>query len=231
MKLNESENVSRTLVDVDNLRNVTSTDTVGGHQRDETIHSNSLTSTLISITVIILFTISYLASMAARISVEKDWVVCLCEDDISKLSTVNTNVRTLDLVCNVSAPFIAGQVLYYLPYSHAGFILGCWVLVSTSAELILLHSLYNNNTALHDKVLVSDVGDSVVDQVCGLFSGWRTYFGHSVRDAGLGLALLYMTVLGFDSITWGYCKDQVQNHHHHLHHHCLRECQSRCWEC
>ena len=28
---------------------------------------------------------------------------------------------------------------------------------------------------------------------------------HPVRDAGLGLALLYMTVLGFDYITWGYC--------------------------
>ena len=28
---------------------------------------------------------------------------------------------------------------------------------------------------------------------------------HPVRDAGLGLALLYMTVLGFDNITWGFC--------------------------
>ncbi len=33
--------------------------------------------------------------------------------------------------------------------------------------------------------------------------GWKDYFAHPVRNAGVGLALLYMTVLGFDSITTG----------------------------
>ena len=28
---------------------------------------------------------------------------------------------------------------------------------------------------------------------------------HPVRNAGLGLAFLFMTVLGFDNITYGYC--------------------------
>ena len=36
------------------------------------------------------------------------------------------------------------------------------------------------------------------------YKGWRCYASHRVRNAGLGLACLYMTVLGFDSITWGY---------------------------
>ena len=31
---------------------------------------------------------------------------------------------------------------------------------------------------------------------------------HPVRNAGLGLAFLYMTVLGFDNITYAYCLDQ-----------------------
>jgi iron-regulated transporter 1 len=31
---------------------------------------------------------------------------------------------------------------------------------------------------------------------------------HPARDAGLGLAFLYMTVLGFDNITYGYCLRQ-----------------------
>jgi len=35
-------------------------------------------------------------------------------------------------------------------------------------------------------------------------SGWKLYYGHEVRNAGIGLALLYMTVLGFDNITYGY---------------------------
>ena len=31
---------------------------------------------------------------------------------------------------------------------------------------------------------------------------------HPVRNAGLGLACLYMTVLGFDNVTYGYCLQQ-----------------------
>ena len=41
------------------------------------------------------------------------------------------------------------------------------------------------------------------------FHGWGHYFHHKVRNAGLGLALLYMTVLGFDTITWSYALLQV----------------------
>ena len=53
--------------------------------------------------------------------------------------------------------------------------------------------------------------------------GWVSYLRHpvrlpaialltvpQVRNAGLGLAFLYMTVLGFDSITWTYCLLQVR---------------------
>ena len=38
----------------------------------------------------------------------------------------------------------------------------------------------------------------------GAVSGWKMYWEHPVRNAGVGLALLYMTVLGFDNITYGY---------------------------
>ena len=41
-----------------------------------------------------------------------------------------------------------------------------------------------------------------------VFRGWSVYCRHQVREAGLALALLYMTVLGFDAITWGYCRQQ-----------------------
>ena len=38
-----------------------------------------------------------------------------------------------------------------------------------------------------------------------LYTGWRTYARQRVVFAGLALATLYMTVLGFDSITIGRC--------------------------
>ena len=38
---------------------------------------------------------------------------------------------------------------------------------------------------------------------------WKTYMTHPTRNAGLGLALLYLTVLNFDNITYGFCTYQV----------------------
>ena len=38
-----------------------------------------------------------------------------------------------------------------------------------------------------------------------LIRGWKTYMKYDVAFAGLGLATLYMTVLGFDNITVGRC--------------------------
>ncbi|KAK3603585.1 hypothetical protein CHS0354_017299 [Potamilus streckersoni] len=44
-----------------------------------------------------------------------------------------------------------------------------------------------------------------------LYRGWRTYMKYNVALAGLALACLYMTVLGFDNITVGYSYSQGIN--------------------
>ncbi|XP_052286243.1 solute carrier family 40 member 1-like isoform X2 [Dreissena polymorpha] len=44
-----------------------------------------------------------------------------------------------------------------------------------------------------------------------LVRGWKIYMGYQVAFAGLGLASLYMTVLGFDNITIGYAYTQGIN--------------------
>ncbi|XP_002741254.1 ferroportin-like [Saccoglossus kowalevskii] len=41
-----------------------------------------------------------------------------------------------------------------------------------------------------------------------LGEGWKTYMSYAVWSAGVGLAFLYMTVLGFDSISTGYAYSQ-----------------------
>ena len=47
-----------------------------------------------------------------------------------------------------------------------------------------------------------------MSRIEGLFSSWRIYFRHEVRNAGIALAFFYLTVLGFDSITTGYAYSQ-----------------------
>lgn len=44
-----------------------------------------------------------------------------------------------------------------------------------------------------------------------LYRGWKTYIKYDVAFAGLGLAALYMTVLGFDNITVGFAYTQGIN--------------------
>ena len=78
--------------------------------------------------------------------------MCLCDDDPSRLSVTNTNVRTIDLVCNLTAPLLAGQVLYFCPYYIAAILLIVWVLASSTVELLLLNYLYHKNDSLKDKV-------------------------------------------------------------------------------
>ena len=67
----------------------------------------------------------------------------------------NTNVRTIDLVCNLTAPFLAGLALDLFPYHVAAIVLIFWILVSTTIELLLLNNLYHKNDSLKDKVFSS----------------------------------------------------------------------------
>ena len=129
--------------------------------------------------------------------------MCLCVHDSSLLSKVNANVRTIDLTCNLAAPLLSGQLLSYLSYSSTAIVLSAWVLLSATMELLALRLLYDRNTKLQDKDISST--SPVFSGLQDSWQGWRSFMHHPVRDAGLGLALLYMTVLGFDNITWGFC--------------------------
>ena len=105
--------------------------------------SSSTVTIYISGTAILLYTLSYLASVAARISVEKDWIVVLCEEDSARLAEVNTNVRTIDLVSNLLAPTLAGILLQHCSYFAAALILVFWVRSrSDHAQITLRVSLY-----------------------------------------------------------------------------------------
>jgi len=68
-------------------------------------------------------------------------------------------------------------------------------------------SLKQSRNVADDVSGPSDTRKSLCQRLCDvlspLVSGWRTYARQLVVFAGLSLAMLYMTVLGFDSITVG----------------------------
>ena len=63
------------------------------------------------------------------------------------------------------------------------------------------------------------------------FSGWKIYYYHPVREAGLGLALLYLTVLVPTGVTWGFATHQVHLNisSPHSTHSNPRACLRPCW--
>ena len=88
--------------------------------------------------------------------------------------------------------------------------------MSATLELLLLMHIFKKNPILASKEMTigeregaeaeteeADNGGRCASWFYKNFAGWKTYFRHPVRDSGLGLAMLYMTVLGFDNITWG----------------------------
>jgi len=152
-----------------------------------------------------------LASAGSRVVVEKDWVVVISGGSEDNLAQLNTIFRTIDLVCLNVSPILAG-LGFSQSYVVTALAIGIWNLLSVLIEFWLLTSIYTQFGSLASKALPEQQEEeetfglvgSLRARVTGTMVGWSYYWSHPVRGAGLGLACLYMTVLGFDTITWGY---------------------------
>ena len=50
--------------------------------------------------------------------------------------------------------------------------------------------------------------ESILSQILTWFKGWKLYMTYPIRNAGFAMGCLYMTVLGFDNITYGFILQQ-----------------------
>ena len=130
-------------------------------------------------------------------------MVVICEGDGALLAKVNANMRTIDLLCNLAAPLLAGQLIFFTSHLTTAIIVGVWNIVSAVVEISLLRLIYKRHQGL--SVEKKKTTENKKRGIRGTWAAWVAYLKHPVRDAGVGLACVYMTVLGFDSITWGFC--------------------------
>merc|ERR1719315_261186 len=118
------------------------------------------------------------------------------------------------------APAVAGQLFTFFGFGYTGIIIAGWNIVSVCLEYLFLALIYKKYPALSNKRIKgteSDDKDEEEDSdennpLQEALTGWKTYMTHPVMKAGVGLACLYMTVLGFDNITYGYCLMQGVPH-------------------
>uniref|UniRef100_A0A3B5AI91 Solute carrier family 40 member n=1 Tax=Stegastes partitus TaxID=144197 RepID=A0A3B5AI91_9TELE len=146
---------------------------------------------------------------------------------------MNATMRRIDQVTNILAPLAVGQVMTLASnVVGCGFILG-WNLVSLIVEFFFLSRVYRIVPALSVKPPVTEADQTYLQTierrrsqhlkeitnlplcfrrfrwlVSTCKDGWRAYYRQPVFLAGMGLAFLYTTVLGFDCITTGYAYTQ-----------------------
>ena len=171
---------------------------------------------LVSVLAIILASIARLASSGVNIIIQKDWIVVIAAEDTDKLAKMNSILRTIELTTYMLAPAAGGLLFTYIGYIGTGIFIAAWNLISVCLEYLLLILIYRKHPKLgapkkssEDDTSEEGNNDNSDDENKNIFQdtieGWKTYLRHPVRNAGLGLAFLFMTVLGFDNITYGYC--------------------------
>merc|ERR1719167_595403 len=159
---------------------------------------------IVSVVAIVLAAVARLASCGTNIIIQKDWIVVVAGGDTDRLATMNSILRTIELTTYAIAPAVAGCLFTILGFGLTGLVIAGWNVLSVCLEYCLLARIYRKRPGLADKQ-VGSAEDEEAEEGGGALHGWVTYFNHPVKLAGLGLACLYMTVLGFDNITYGYC--------------------------
>nr|CAD7397745.1 unnamed protein product [Timema poppensis] len=189
---------------------------------------------LISIQTAIVLTAAFsqVASVALQIILQKDWIIILCGGDLNKLAKVNSMLRTINLGTQVLAPIFVGVVQDQVSKLACVITIGVWNVISMVAEYYILLLLYNQNPRLseikkhqvHDPNCRTRYSDHMLcpqssRPSLGWFQyftnsywyDWKTYLKHRVFMASIGLAMLYMTVLGFDAITTAFVSMQISS--------------------
>merc|ERR1719187_1787074 len=174
---------------------------------------------LVSVAAIILASVARLASSGTNIIIQKDWIVVIAAGDTDRLAKMNSILRTIELTTYMLAPAAAGQLFTFLGFGFTGVFIAGWNIVSVCLEYLLLASIYTKYPALssarskgQDAEEDAEEGPSGGNPLQDAYAGWQTYLHHPMMKAGVGLACLYMTVLGFDNITYGYCLMQGVPH-------------------
>ena len=163
-----------------------------------------------SLALVFIIGLAVLASVmsgAMVIVIQKDWVVVLFGRDKNKLAMVNFWIRAVELGTRTVIPAVAGVVMSQISYSSVGVIQGILFLIVGILEVLVIRWIYNlTDTLAAPKAKNKDTNnqsEGIRAKLVHLIKGFKLFFRHKVCLPGISLAMLYFTVLGFDSITIG----------------------------
>ena len=173
--------------------------------------------------VVLISILANLASVGCKILIEKDWIVVITAGDETQLAATNAVFTTIDLTALVLSPMFSGFLFHVANQEVVALVIGIWNIISIFIEYYLLKSIYHDHPELAMKKEFTPIGIDTTKKSSNccmrslnkpwtytkdIRNGWKLYTNHKICNAGLGLAFLYMTVLGFDNITYGFCLSQ-----------------------
>lgn len=134
------------------------------------------------------------------VSIERDWVVVVAEGDEERLSTLNSQMRRIDLFCKLIAPLVV-SLLDTVSSELAIAGTGLLTIAAIPAEYFAIARVYHSVPALttirETSVSLPPDGRYFQTRLGRACSGLTTYVRHQAFLPSFALALLYLTVLSF----------------------------------
>ncbi|KAG0263965.1 hypothetical protein BG011_007686 [Mortierella polycephala] len=89
-----------------------------------------------------------LSALGWSISIERDWIVALCQSNSEALTKLNANMKRIDLICKLVSPLIFAAVLTKVNAGYCSLIIATWCMFSFTIELILVRRIWNRSPIL-----------------------------------------------------------------------------------
>ncbi|GMR31484.1 hypothetical protein PMAYCL1PPCAC_01679, partial [Pristionchus mayeri] len=152
--------------------------------------------------------LSRVASEAQRAAFMKDWIIVIVDESkVGKLSTHNTVCTAIDQLAAFFSPILAGYAMMGIGKANTALCFMAWNVVSWALESMIVRRLFIRTPALH--VRGEKEHEATPDDSCANSTGsLMVYIRQKCFRPAFALALLFMTVLGFDNIAIAYGNDQ-----------------------
>ncbi|KAL7194944.1 hypothetical protein ACSBR1_035201 [Camellia fascicularis] len=113
--------------------------------------SNSIAFVSLVIITNISGAIGVLSTLAGTILIEREWVVVISEGHPAEiLTSMNSVIRRIDLICKLFAPVLTGFIISFVSLTASAFALSLWNTVSVFLQYWMLMSVYNGFPSLRE---------------------------------------------------------------------------------
>ncbi|KAF9384784.1 hypothetical protein CPC16_008281 [Podila verticillata] len=187
--------------------------------------------TLFALLVLVSATLK-LSALGWSISIERDWIVCMCQSNSDLLTKINVNMKRIDLVCKLTSPLVFAALLAQLDAGYCSLTIATWCLFSFCVELWLVRRIWysssllsaprsdifyhgdsRKNTAspLLGSLEVYGTGDISEQQgrkgpmsLLRVLQSFRDYRYHTVFLASMSYAIIYINMMSISGTMIGY---------------------------